>query len=109
MSTISKLKTFENIHQLIEYGIFDIFLNGLWSNPTWTTFEICLNGILNILETLKPLDCIDDKILILAKISEFDCVGHLTEILENGNEGEELRNIMVNLLNLIRNLNFKEV
>ena len=99
----TNLKTFENIIQILNYGIIDIFLkqisSDLLSINDQRKLTISLKAVFNILETIKLYDCYE-KMLILKKIREFDCVSKLIEII-NLNQGHKIRRIAQDLLSLL--------
>ena len=101
---LQKYNDNEGIQVIIEYGILDILLNKSFNFFRSLEFEISLQAVIFILTTLKSkVDFnINNRKLILIKISEFDYVTKITEIMHQ--ENEEIRNWAQIILGLISEL-----
>ena len=102
--TFTNLNTFENVHQIIAYGILDIFLKNAYdSNDKNSSSAACLDGIFAILKTVKKYNCFKLNTIIQKKILEFDFVKQLTErkIQRNLDDTPRPRTFSEELLDLV--------
>ena len=80
MDRFTKPETNEIIQGMIEYGILDIVLNNsLDFSHNILEVNFSLMSVFFILKTLKSKDDLNNRKLILNKISEFDYVSKITK------------------------------
>ena len=79
----TKEKNIENVVKLLRCGIFEFFLQTFWmfNNHSIVRFR-GLEGICDILETLKVENFKNDTAFLLNKMSEFDCERLFDDIMK---------------------------